>query len=354
MSNKSAIICVVMLLLMLLPLLSQEKAVNAILMQSTSYLLLSDAVQSWNAAASFDVLSKTGSIIKGKEIITFKLDYEIFILNGSRVLVGKPIVFKDGRLYIPVETAGLIRAWFLDRENEQKTRGRVAVIVIDAGHGGKDPGAIGDHGTFKLAEKDVTLAIAKKLYELLRNNFPDKKILLTRSDDSYKTLEERVQLANDHTLALNEAIIYVSIHANASFNANAKGFEVWYLDPDYQRTVITDTTAVTYDKDVLPVINSMLQEEYIVESVYLARQISASLGTAIGAQSPNRGLRPAQWFVVRNTKMPAVLVEVGFVTNLEEARLLADSAYLLKLAQGLYTGITSFIDYFENQQRKSF
>ena len=129
---------------------------------------------------------------------------------------------------------------------------------------------------------------------------------------------------------------------------------MWYLDPDYQRTVITDTTAVTYDKDVLPVINSMLQEEYIVESVYLARQISASLAAVIGAQSPSRGIRPAQWFVVRNTKMPAVLVEVGFVTNPEESKLLADSAYLLKLTQGLYTGIISFIDYFENQQRKSF
>jgi len=354
MSKKTAAISIILLLLMILPLVSQEKNIDTALMQNISYLLLADAVQSWNASASFDVLSQTGSIIRGKEIITFKLDYEIFILNGSRVLVGKPIIFKDGRLYIPVETAGLIRAWFLDRENEQKTKGRVAIIVIDAGHGGKDPGAIGDYGNFKLAEKDVTLIIAKKLYELLRNNFTDKKIILTRSDDSYKTLEERVQIANDHSLALNEAIIYISIHANASFNAHAKGFEVWYLDPDYQRTVITDTTAVTYDKDVLPVINSMLQEEYIVESVYLARQISASLAAVIGAQSPSRGIRPAQWFVVRNTKMPAVLVEVGFVTNPEESKLLADSAYLLKLTQGLYTGIISFIDYFENQQRKSF
>lgn len=354
MSDKRIVISIVLLMLILLPLVSQEKNINTVLMQNISYLLLVDAVQSWNASSSFDVLSKTGTIIRGNEIITFKLDYEIFVLNGNRVLVGKPIVFKDGRLYIPVETAGLIRAWFLDRENEQKTRGRVAVIVIDAGHGGKDPGAIGEHKNLKLVEKDITLTIAKKLYELLRNNFPNKKILLTRSDDSYKTLEERVQLANDHNLALNEAIIYISIHANASFNANAKGFEVWYLDPEYQRTVITDTAAGIYDKDVLPVINSMLQEEYIVESVYLARQISTALGAAIGAQSPSRGIRPAQWFVVRNTKMPAVLVEVGFLTHAEEAKLLADSAYLLKLAQGLYTGITSFIDYFENQQRKSF
>ena len=336
-----------------MPAVSQEKSISTVLMQHISYILLADAVQSWNASATFDVLSQTGSIIRGRELITFKLGYEVFILNGSRVLVAQPIQLQEGRLYIPVETAALIRSWLLDRENEQKTRGRVAVIVIDAGHGGKDPGAIGDHGSFKLAEKDVTLAIAKRLYELLRNNFPDKKILLTRSADTYKTLEDRVQLANDNMVAMNEAIIYVSVHANASFNANAKGFEVWYLDPDYQRTVITDTTANTFDKDVLPVINSMLQEEYIVESVYLARQISASLIAMLGSHTVSRGIRPAQWFVVRNSKMPAVLVEVGFVTNKEEAKLLADSAYLQKLTQGIYTGITSFIDYFENQQRKS-
>ena len=177
--------------------------------------------------------------------------------------------------------------------------------------------------------------------------------MITRKDDSFPTLEERVEMANDIRLGVNEAIIYISIHANASFNKNAAGFEVWYLNPDYRRTVVDATKAAGVDKDVLPILNTMLEEEYTTESLFLARSILDGMATTIGNNSPNRGIRAEEWFVVRNARMPSVLVEVGFITNEAEARLLAEEAYLQKLGDGIYNGIVSFVDYFENRKGSS-
>jgi len=149
---------------------------------------------------------------------------------------------------------------------------------------------------------------------------------------------------------MNEAVIFVSIHANASFNKDAEGYEVWYLNPSYRRSVVDGKRAETLDKEILPVINSMLEEEYTTESVFLATTILDGLSDSIGSVSTNRGLRPEEWFVVRNARMPSVLVEVGFVTNEAEARLLSDPGHLQKLGDGIYNGIVGFIDYFEHRR----
>ena len=174
--------------------------------------------------------------------------------------------------------------------------------------------------------------------------------MVTRKDDTFPTLDERVGMANDIKLGVNEAIIYISIHANASFNKNASGFEVWYLNPDYRRTVVDATKAAGVDKDVLPILNTMLEEEYTTESLFLARSILDGMTTTVGESSQSRGVRAEEWFVVRNARMPSVLVEVGFITNEAEARLLAEDTYLRKLGDGIYNGIVSFVDYFENRK----
>ncbi|HAE23473.1 MAG TPA: N-acetylmuramoyl-L-alanine amidase, partial [Spirochaetaceae bacterium] len=225
------------------------------------------------------------------------------------------------------------------------------------GHGGKDPGAIGEHGSgankFRIAEKDVVLSIAKDLQKRLSARWPDKQILITRSGDSYPSLDERVEMANKVELSVNQAIIYISIHANASFNKNASGYEVWYLNPEYRRTVVDAKKAEGVDKDVLPILNAMLEEEYTTESIFLARSILDGVSSSLGPSITNRGLRAEEWFVVRNARMPSVLVEVGFVTNEAEARLLADESHLRKLGDGIYNGVLSFVDYFERRRSAS-
>lgn len=318
---------------------------------------LLDAATQWKAQVAFEPLTGTGHILRGTDLVRFKLGYPVYSVGPGLALAASAIFDGIGGLELPKDAYERIGRWFSDQDVDRASRFAVAAILIDPGHGGKDPGAVGEFGSgkdrFKLYEKDIVLSIGLDIHERLSGKWPGKTIMITRKDDSFPTLEERVGMANDVKLGLNEAIIYISIHANASFNKNATGFEVWYLNPDYRRTVVDATKAAGVDKDVLPILNTMLEEEYTTESLFLARSILDGMATTIEDGSPNRGIRAEEWFVVRNARMPSVLVEVGFITNEAEARLLAEEAYLRKLGDGIYNGIVSFVDYFENRKGPS-
>lgn len=311
----------------------------------------------WKATVAFDALTGTGHFLRGSDLVRFKLDYPVYS-TGSGLALRAPAVRDTGvRLEIPQEAVSSIARWFAERDAERASRFSIAAILIDPGHGGKDSGAIGEFGTGKdrlrILEKDVVLAVGADVYARLQARWPDKRILLTRTGDTFPSLDARVDKANDVPLGSNEAVIYISIHANASFNKNASGFEVWYLNPDYRRTVVDPKKAEGVDKAVLPILNAMLEEEYTTESVFLARSILGGMKTSIGDVSIDRGLREEEWFVVRNAKMPSVLVEVGFVTNEAEARLLSDKEHLRKLGDGIYNGVVDFVDYFEHRKGPS-
>jgi N-acetylmuramoyl-L-alanine amidase len=96
----------------------------------------------------------------------------------------------------------------------------------------------------------------------------------------------------------------------------------------------------------------MLEEEYTIESILLAKYILQGLDDAVGDISENRGLKDESWFVVRKAKMPSVLVEIGFVTHADEAKRLSDSQYLKKIARAIYNGMVSFIEYFDSTHAK--
>jgi len=227
---------------------------------------------------------------------------------------------------------------------------RIAAIIIDPGHGGKDPGASATHTingrTINSVEKDITLKVSLMLYASLAAAFPDKKIIITRERDTSLTLDERVDMANAITLNKNEAAIFISVHANSSFNKTARGFEVWYLSPSYRREVI-DRTRYPDSEEILPILNSMLEEELTTESILLADAILKRMQEAIGKQIPSRGLKAEEWFVVRNARMPSVLVEMGFVSNETEALLMESEAHLKNLSDALYKGICDFVTFFE-------
>ena len=101
-------------------------------------------------------------------------------------------------------------------------------------------------------------------------------------------------------------------------------------------------------EEIIPILNSMMEEEFTTESILIAKSILDGLEAEIGDLSPNRGLKAESWFVVRNARMPSVLIELGFVTNEKEARLLDDAAALQKYATGIYNGIVNFVSYFES------
>jgi N-acetylmuramoyl-L-alanine amidase len=233
---------------------------------------------------------------------------------------------------------------------EDKTRLRIAAIIIDPGHGGKDSGAVGTHvvngKTVKTVEKDITLHVSSGLFALLRAAYPDKRILMTRSGDTYPSLEERVASANSVSLKENEAIIYVSVHANASLNKSARGYEVWYLTPETRRTLI-DKEKYADSAEVIPILNAMREEEFTYESIRIARLVLGSFNKTLGNRIPSRGLKAENWYVVRNARMPSILVELGFVTNPDDALLMTDPAYLKNFSEALYKGIADFVVEFE-------
>jgi N-acetylmuramoyl-L-alanine amidase len=197
-----------------------------------------------------------------------------------------------------------------------------------------------------LQEKDLTLAVVLELQKLLAQTYPDRTIVLTRKDDSYPTLEKRVQIAHAQKLGEQESILFLSVHFNASLNPKATGIELWYVPQDFDRDVLGNRAI---PEAVFPVLNTLVDSEYKKESRALAVELAKGLSKELGDDSVNRGLKENPWFVVRMARMPAVLAELGFITNPAEAVKLQDPEYLKRLAHGLYTGLVAFIQNYEDR-----
>lgn len=310
---------------------------------------LTEVAARLGATAFWDPLSGAVSLMKNGHIANFRAGDELVLFDYKEcALLDPPVQNRDG-IFLSAVFSSRLDSFF--ETLPPPVSYRVGAILIDPGHGGKDPGAIGKATvggkTVTIREKDIVLDVAKDVYARLSAKYPDKKILLTRSGDTYPSLEDRVEMANSVKLEPHEAIIYVSVHANSAFNASSNGFEVWYLTPDYRRTVID---ASEESSEILPILNSMMEEEFTTESILIAKSIGDGLDLQIGKQSHNRGIKAEEWFVVRNARMPSVLVELGFVSNPAEAKLLANSDYLQKCAAGIYNGLAGFIQQFEGSR----
>ncbi len=319
---------------------------------SAEELFLEEILSRTGTTLEWDPYRGHGAIVRGSRILSFSLGRELAVENLAMLHRIEPPRRAEGSIVFGPRFATLAMRLFPPPE----TLRRVGAIFIDPGHGGRDPGAIGRHEfddeLRELREKDLVLDVSLKLYDLLRQRFPEKEVVLSREDDSYLTLEERTDLANDIPMEPNESVLFVSIHANASLNTRARGFEVWVLPPEFRRRdlVSAERTGVS-DPDVLSILNTMREEEITLESVLLARNVLAGLESVVGDRSPNRGIREESWYVVRNARMPSVLVEIGFVTNRDEFLLLEKESYLREITRGIYTGVINFVDNFEEVGR---
>jgi N-acetylmuramoyl-L-alanine amidase len=169
---------------------------------------------------------------------------------------------------------------------------------------------------------------------------------MTRSTDVHRTLEQRSDIANNVTVGDNEAVIFISIHANWAANPNARGYEVWHITASHRRFLL-DTSRHNYSSDINAILNAMLEEEFTTESILLANSILQGFEEVFGNTLPSRGRKANDWFVVRNSRMPAVLVELGFVSNRLDALMMTSEEGLQKLTDSLYNGIVNFIGIFE-------
>lgn len=247
------------------------------------------------------------------------------IIDDSYSIIDDKVTFKD---IIPSE-----------KEKSQTAK----LIVLDAGHGGEDPGAIGPNGT---KEKDINLAITlalKKLFDKDKNY----KVIMTRNNDTFIPLAERTNIANE-----NKADLFISIHNNANFKKEISGFEIYFLseyasDSEAASTAILENSVVSLenkpkgDKEMLQnMLWSMVVNEYINESSELSSFVSCEATGRL--KIPNKGIKQANFFVLRGTQMPAVLVEGAYLSNYSDEAKLNTKNFQLSIADAIYEGVKKY------------
>ena len=216
------------------------------------------------------------------------------------------------------------------------------VIVIDPGHGGKDPGALGRKGT---REKDVVLKIANHLRDLLAEE-GSTKVLMTRETDVFVELEDRAKFANTH-----KADLFVSIHINSHPQTSVKGMELYHFgeasDPR-ALAVAARENGTPLEKDAAPwqfILADKLNDKKIDDSRELAWTTKKALVKFMNSfyKINDHGVKTAPFFVLRMTTMPAILAEIAFISNPTEEKLLQSPTYQKRMAEGIFNGLESYI-----------
>lgn len=210
-------------------------------------------------------------------------------------------------------------------------------IVIDPGHGGKDPGAIAPNG---LKEKDVVLEVSKKLAVLLRKRL-GYEVVLTRTTDIFIPLEERTAIANT-----TKGDIFISVHVNSAPSPNLLGVETYVLnltnDKETMRlAAIENATSTSKMSDLQNILTDILTNNKLDESTKLAAHVQTSM--AEGLRIKDLGVKRAPFYVLIGAQMPAILSEVTFLSNPTEARRLTKDSYLAAIAEHISQGVYGYI-----------
>lgn len=228
------------------------------------------------------------------------------------------------------------------------------VIVIDAGHGGKDPGAIGIN---KIKEKEITLAVALKLGEILKKDMPDVKIVYTRRDDSFVDLYKRGKIANE-----NNGKLFISIHCNSTKKkpTDANGTEVYLLRPGRTAEAIeiaeTENSVIQYEEnperyekltDENFILVTMAHSSYMKYSEKFAELLDKEFETNLKLST--RGVKQAGFYVLVGASMPSVLIETGFISNKDDAKFLKSKSGQQQIAESIFSAIKTYRSYYEEE-----
>jgi len=222
----------------------------------------------------------------------------------------------------------------------------IHTIIIDPGHGGKDPGAM----AFGLKEKEIVLAVARKLRHILQEKY-DYTVLMTRDRDVFLPLEERTALANTAG-----ADLFISIHVNAHPDKSAHGVETFYLNlatnSEAMRVAARENATSTHNiSEMQDILADLMQNSKILESSRLAQFVQANLVSGLNGSSyatRDLGVKQAPFYVLIGAEMPAVLAEISFITNPKEARLLASPDYQEEIARQIAAGISAYVEHYSS------
>jgi N-acetylmuramoyl-L-alanine amidase len=220
---------------------------------------------------------------------------------------------------------------------------KIGKIVIDPGHGGHDTGTIGPNG---LEEKDLVLEVGRRLGKLLETRL-GAEVVYTRKDDTFIPLETRTAIANQA-----RADLFVSIHANSSHDADARGVETYYLNftssPEALEVAAREN-AVSEKSiyELQDLVKKIALKEKIEESREFAWDVQQSLHSGLAIKSPairDRGVKKAPFIVLIGANMPSILAEISFVSNPTDEHRLATSEYRQRIAESLYRGIAKYVN----------
>ncbi len=231
---------------------------------------------------------------------------------------------------------------------------RFDTIVLDAGHGGKDPGAIGLGGT---REKDVVLNIVKDLGAVIKKEWPDIKVVYTRSDDRFIPLKQRGKIANR-----NDGKLFVSVHCNAAKNRSAKGAEVYILGPHKNqaalRVAMLENAVIKQEEDYQTkyrgfseehmIMSSLAQNAFTLQSKEAASKVLSGMEKKTSING--RGVRQAGFMVLWTPSMPSLLVEVGYISNRNEEKQLRSRSVQKNIARGIFNGLKQYRTSYEKQR----
>jgi len=220
---------------------------------------------------------------------------------------------------------------------------KIGRIVIDAGHGGHDTGTIGPTG---LMEKDLCLDVALRLGKIIQQKLPGADVVYTRPDDTFVPLEERTRIANEA-----KADLFISIHANSSHDALARGIETYYLNlkgSAEAMEVAARENASSSDgiHDLEDLVKRIARTEKIDESKEFALDVQESLARYVqksNRQIKNRGVRKAPFVVLIGADMPSILTEISFLSNPSDEKLLKQPEQRQRVAEGIYQGVAGYL-----------
>ncbi len=361
-----------------------KRDLGIIHLNKKEYISLYDFHETFKGNSSYDIISGRGKIFFKGSLAVYQVGLSIMIIDNKIEKSDYPIAFNKGEILLPTGFFKSLIVHFypdyiverkgdrfyiikkkeilserqadqiqISRKPPQKKPGAdvIKFIVLDPGHGGKDPGAVGKGG-FK--EKRITLGISIQVEKYLKRRLKGIKIYQTRKKDVFIELAKRAEKANK-LLKRGKNGIFVSIHVNASIVKNISGFETYFLsqnpsNDDARTTAALENNVVILEEktrkdtysDIEHIQALMLTTQIQKESSVLANCIQNQLDKKIW-ESKSKGVKKADFFVLRGALMPAVLVEVGFISHYKEAKRLKNKKYQKKIAQGIGNGIIQFI-----------
>ena len=282
-------------------------------------------------------------IVKQIAAYQFSSSSQISFLLDRKVKEPKVFV-QSGEILISLRSAGASTETPPAASMEDRSKWFIDKIIIDPGHGGKDPGAIGKSG---LKEKDVNLDIALRLRQLLRDRL-HVEVLMTRDSDTYPTLQERTKFANTH-----DGKLFISIHANTNPNRSVRGVSTYLLGnnrteealavAEKENSVIEleeDTEAYKEMANAAHILNTIAQSSYLKESEDLAQIVNRNISQK--TKIPNIGVHQSGLYVLMGAAMPRILIETAFISNKEEESLLRSNLFKRKVAEAIFESIKEF------------